>query len=72
MIDTNIETIYREISKLSQSDKIILLSRLMIELTRNLEKKQKIDFYNIKGIGKEIWEDIDAQEYVNNERASWE
>jgi hypothetical protein len=23
------------------------------------------------GLGKEIWEGIDAQEYVNNERASW-
>jgi hypothetical protein len=23
------------------------------------------------GLGKEIWEGIDAQEYVNSERASW-
>ena len=23
------------------------------------------------GLGKEIWDGIDAQEYVNNERASW-
>jgi len=25
----------------------------------------------LRGLGKEIWQGIDAQEYVNNERASW-
>jgi hypothetical protein len=25
----------------------------------------------LRGLGKEIWEGIDAQEYVNQERASW-
>ncbi|MBN2374285.1 hypothetical protein JXL19_10915 [bacterium] len=72
MIQTSIEIIFKEISKLSNNDKIVLLSRLMIEISRNFEKDQKNDFYNIKGVGKEIWEGIDAQEYVNKERASWE
>jgi hypothetical protein len=38
-----------------------------------LEEKrdQKFNIYDIKGIGKEIREGIDAQEYVNKERASW-
>ena len=25
----------------------------------------------LKGLGKEIWQDIDAQEYVDQERGSW-
>ena len=25
----------------------------------------------LRGLGKEIWQGIDAQEYVNSERASW-
>jgi hypothetical protein len=25
----------------------------------------------LRGLGKEIWQGIDAQEYVNQERASW-
>lgn len=29
------------------------------------------DFFSIKGLGKEIWEDEDAQDYVNRERDSW-
>ena len=29
------------------------------------------DITELKGLGKEIWKDIDAQEYVNRERESW-
>jgi hypothetical protein len=35
------------------------------------KKGQKYNFYDLKGVGKEIWEGIDAQEYVNRERESW-
>ncbi len=28
-------------------------------------------FLELEGLGQEIWEGIDAQEYVNLERASW-
>jgi len=26
----------------------------------------------LQGLGKKIWQDIDAQEYINRERASWD
>jgi len=32
---------------------------------------KKNDFSGIKGIGKEIWQGTDAQEYVNQERSEW-
>lgn len=35
-----------------------------------VEGKNK-DFSGIKGIGKEIWKDVDAQEYVAQERNEW-
>lgn len=28
-------------------------------------------FLELEGLGQEVWEGIDAQEYVNQERASW-
>jgi len=37
-----------------------------------VERERKLNIYNIKVIGKEVWKGIDAQVYVNNERASWE
>ena len=50
--------------------------RLLAELTaRTAKDPQPVPEHNIMelcGLGKEIWEGIDAQEYVRNERASWD
>lgn len=35
-----------------------------------VEGKNK-DFSGIKGIGKEIWRGVDAQDYVNQVRSEW-
>lgn len=72
MINTNTETIYKEISQLTNNEKMILLSKLMLEISVYIERDRKVNIYDIKGIGKEVWEGIDAQDYVNQERASWE
>jgi len=72
MNNTSIGIIYREISQIPNNEKIILLSKLMLEISIDIEKSQKVNIYDIKGVGKEVWEGIDAQEYVNKERASWE
>ncbi|BAY49676.1 hypothetical protein SAMD00079811_73050 [Scytonema sp. HK-05] len=33
--------------------------------------KPKRSILELEGLGKEVWNDIDAQEYVNQERDSW-
>lgn len=33
--------------------------------------KPKRSILELRGLGKEVWDGIDAQEYVNQERASW-
>ncbi|MEA3431672.1 MAG: hypothetical protein U9R01_03205 [candidate division WOR-3 bacterium] len=72
MGNTKTERIYKEISQLPYNEKAILLSKLMLEISTYIGEDRKVNFYDIKGVGKEIWEGIDAQEYVNKERASWE
>lgn len=67
----NVEKIYKEISSFSRSEKISLLLKLVLEIYDAQDSNRKLDIYNIKGIGKEIWKDIDAQEYVNKERSLW-
>lgn len=66
------DSIYREILTLPIEEKLILFSRLFNEISGYIDREKKVDFYDIKGIGKEIWEGIDAQEYVNKEREEWE
>ena len=71
MTDINAERIYKEISQLADNEKISLLSKLIWEIYADIRREQKCNIYDLKGLGKEIWEGIDAQEYVNKERESW-
>ncbi len=48
-----------------------LISKLIAEISNPYDKKNATNIYDIKGVGKEIWDNTDAQEYVNKERASW-
>lgn len=70
-MNIDIERIYKDIAKLSENEKKIILSKLLSEINLT-EQKNKNDIYCIKGVGKEIWDGIDAQDYVNDERSSWE
>ncbi len=36
-----------------------------------LRRHERHSVLELRGLGKEIWSDIDAQDYVNSERASW-
>ncbi len=33
--------------------------------------RKPLSLKNLKGVGKEIWKDIDTDEYIKNERESW-
>ena len=72
MGEVAVETIYRQISKLKNNEKKVLLTKLITEVTASGEAQQDLNIYDLKGVGKEVWNNIDAQEYVNSERASWE
>ncbi|HPV39721.1 MAG TPA: hypothetical protein PKX40_00980 [Spirochaetota bacterium] len=67
-----LENIYREISKLNNKEKKIILSKLVTEINLSSSQGEKYSITGIRGLGKEIWNGIDAQKYVNNERAAWD
>ena len=58
------------IQKLSTDEQLKLLEELTI-IVRSKVKKKKRSILELKGLGKEIWGSIDAQEYVDRERDSW-
>ena len=57
------------IQNLDTDGQLKLLEELAIMVRSNLKKKRSI--LELEGLGKEIWESIDAQEYVDRERDSW-
>ncbi|MGA2217791.1 MAG: hypothetical protein ABSG51_06885 [Terracidiphilus sp.] len=47
-----------------------LLAELTVRISQNNPAEKQSSIMELRGLGKEIWEGIDAQEYVRNERAS--
>jgi hypothetical protein len=41
-------------------------------LAEALEKPEPLSILELKGLGKEVWEGIDAASYVDHERRSWD
>ncbi|MGD2183320.1 hypothetical protein [Lusitaniella coriacea] len=46
-----------------------LLGRICQQVT--LTPKPKRSLLELRGLGKEVWQGVEAQEYVNQERESW-
>ncbi len=72
MAGSDVKRIYAEISSLTVTEKMAILSKLISEVSSVIVKNEGQDVYSLKGLGKEIWNGMDAQEYVDAERASWE
>jgi len=56
--------------KLSPEERVQLAQELAGPRTEAPKPRRSI--LELEGLGAEIWEGVDAQEYVNAERATWE
>jgi hypothetical protein len=59
------------IQRLTPADQLRLLEELAALVRRQVTTQARRSILELQGLGKEIWQDIDAQEYVDRERASW-
>ncbi|TEU16529.1 MAG: hypothetical protein E3J21_10505 [Anaerolineales bacterium] len=59
------------IQRLTPADQLRLLEELAALVRRQVTTRARRSILELQGLGKEIWQDIDAQEYVDRERASW-
>ncbi len=65
------QDIRRQVENLTPDEQLRLLEELVAIVRRRMTPKPKPNIMELEGLGKEIWQGIDAQEYVNQERASW-
>lgn len=64
----------RQVENLTVDEQFRLLEELVAIVHRQVMPKRakpKRSILELEGLGKEIWQGIDAQEYVNQERDSW-
>ena len=63
----------RGIQGLKAEEQLSLVEMISASLKRTLRKKRvKHSIMELEGLGADIWKGIDAQEYVREERASWD
>ena len=63
--------ILEEIDTLGYIDKLNLLSYISRGLIKSSLKPTR-SLAELRGLGREIWQNCDIDNYVQNERASWE
>ena len=57
--------------RLDPQDQLRLAEQLIALARQQLSGPAQYSILELEGLGKEIWEGIDAQEYVDRERDSW-
>lgn len=57
------------LQQLPEAQQVQLLHEMGCQIANSKQKDASIS--SLRGLGKEIWHDIDAQTYVNKERESW-
>ena len=65
------EDILRNVESLSRTEQFRLMSELAEYLRVHAAPESRTSILELRGLGKEIWKGIDAQEYVDRERAAW-
>lgn len=58
--------------QLNLPEQVQLLEALSKIVRRQVDKPQTHTVMDLEGLGAEIWQNVDAQTYVNQERALWD
>lgn len=65
------EDVLRSVESLSRVEQLRLMSELADYLRVHAAPESRTSILELQGLGKEIWKGIDAQQYVDGERAAW-
>ncbi len=68
----HINELINQIDRLNYSDKIIIMEQIVKKLKQERGKTKRNPITRIKGLGKELWNDIDVDSYVAEQRESWD
>lgn len=72
MATADIDKIYMQhIKPLPAEDRRRLLTIMVRDLTPPLDERKTRSLMELEGLGAELWEGLDAQEYVNELRKEW-
>ena len=68
----NINNIIQEIEALDYTGKINVMSKIVAMLKHSTKENNSTNITNIKGLGKEVWQDVNIENYISKEREAWD
>jgi plasmid stability protein len=66
------DPLYEKLQERAQEEHRSLAQEVIHILHQTVEKEEPLSIMGLEGLGKEIWEGIDAAEYIRQERDSWD
>jgi plasmid stability protein len=66
------DALYRKLQKRARQQHRSVAQEVKQILSEALDRPEPVPIMSLEGLGKEIWRGIDAAEYVENERRSWD
>jgi DNA-binding HxlR family transcriptional regulator len=71
MPETNYNQVISEIKTLNLSDQLRLLEEMAMLIRKKASGTQPRSILELKGKGKDIWNGLNVQKYIDKERSSW-
>jgi len=68
---TTYQEICRQVEELTPDEQLRLLEAVAAIVRRRMTESPKRSILELEGLGKDVWQGVDAQVYVDRERASW-
>jgi hypothetical protein len=65
------ESVLQMAASLSRDEQLRLIRELPLAATGGVAAEEESSVLALCGLGQQIWQHIDAQEYVSRERSSW-
>jgi hypothetical protein len=65
------EELQDQVQLLSLEDEVRLAEYIMADLRQRIEGQQYHNIMELKGLGKELWQGMDVDKYIEEERSSW-
>jgi hypothetical protein len=69
---TPYEAARKSVEALSPIDQLRLVAELITRLSHQLNPEQPRSLMELEGLGREIWKDVNVDEYLRRERESWD
>ena len=68
---SSLEAAIQIINTLTPEEQIRLLDDLKVMIQNNKEGEPLHNIMEFEGFAKDLWKDVDVEEYIRQERASW-